>query len=86
MGAGVPVVATDIPGTREAVENEVTGLLVPPRDPQSARAAMRRVFGDTASARAERRERASAHDVSSRPRRSSRASRALRVAARGPRA
>jgi glycosyltransferase involved in cell wall biosynthesis len=29
----VPVVATRIPGCVEAVEDEVTGILVPPRDP-----------------------------------------------------
>ena len=52
MAAGVPVVATDIPGTREAVEHEVTGLLVPVRDPEALAAAIGRVFGDAASATA----------------------------------
>ena len=52
MGAGVPVIATDIPGTREAVEHEVTGLLVPARDPRALAAAMQRVFEDAASATA----------------------------------
>jgi len=52
MAAGVPVVATDIPGTREAVEHEVTGLLVPARDPQALAAAIGRVFGDRTSAAA----------------------------------
>lgn len=33
MAAGVPVIATDIPGTRELVRHNVTGWLVPPRDP-----------------------------------------------------
>jgi glycosyltransferase involved in cell wall biosynthesis len=32
---GVPVVATDIPGTRELVTNGVTGWLVQPADPDS---------------------------------------------------
>lgn len=38
----LPVVATDIPGTRDAVENEQTGLLVPPRDARSLELAIRR--------------------------------------------
>ena len=45
MAAGVPVVATNIGGTREAVEHEQTGLLVPPNDPVALAAAMRRVIG-----------------------------------------
>jgi teichuronic acid biosynthesis glycosyltransferase TuaC len=32
MGLGVPVVATDIPGTREMIRNRETGLLFAPRD------------------------------------------------------
>jgi glycosyltransferase involved in cell wall biosynthesis len=44
MAAGVPVVATDIGGTREAVAHEQTGLLVPARDPVALAAAMRRVM------------------------------------------
>lgn len=35
MAAGVPVVATDIPGTRELVRSDDTGLLVPPRQPEA---------------------------------------------------
>lgn len=33
MDAGLPVIATDIPGTRELVQQGMTGWLVPPRDP-----------------------------------------------------
>ncbi|MCE9527149.1 MAG: glycosyltransferase family 4 protein [Planctomycetales bacterium] len=32
MGAGIPVVASDIPGNRALVTHEQSGLLVPPRD------------------------------------------------------
>jgi glycosyltransferase involved in cell wall biosynthesis len=32
MTAGVPVVATDVGGTRELIEDGVTGWLVPPGD------------------------------------------------------
>src|SRR5204862_1480161 len=35
MASGLPVVATDVPGTREAVRHRETGLLVPPGDVQA---------------------------------------------------
>jgi L-malate glycosyltransferase len=35
MGAGRPVVATDVGGAREAVCSGVTGFLVPPQDPEA---------------------------------------------------
>lgn len=35
MAAGLPVVATDVGGNREAVMNGVTGWLVPPKDPDA---------------------------------------------------
>jgi glycosyltransferase involved in cell wall biosynthesis len=35
MAAGVPVVATDIPGTTELVENKINGLLAAKGDPQA---------------------------------------------------
>lgn len=40
MAAGLPVVATDIPGYREVVSNGVEGLLVPPRDPEALAAGL----------------------------------------------
>jgi len=35
IASGVPVIATDIPGTREIIEDNVTGLLVPPENPEA---------------------------------------------------
>jgi phosphatidylinositol alpha-mannosyltransferase len=63
MAAGLPVVASDIPGYREVVRHEVEGLLVPPRDPAALAAAVRRLLtdpdlahrlGDAGRSRAER--------------------------------
>jgi glycosyltransferase involved in cell wall biosynthesis len=44
MAAGLPVVASDIPGNRALVEHEVHGLLVPPQDPVRLAAALRRAL------------------------------------------
>jgi phosphatidylinositol alpha-mannosyltransferase len=44
MAAGLPVVATDIPGYREVVTDGVDGLLVPPRDPEALAAGLVRVL------------------------------------------
>ena len=46
MAAGVPVVATDIPGYREVVRDGIDGLLVPPGDPTALAAALGRVLGE----------------------------------------
>jgi phosphatidylinositol alpha-mannosyltransferase len=50
MSAGVPVVASDIPGYREVVRDEVDGLLVPPGDHEALAGAVRRVLLDPAQA------------------------------------
>lgn len=42
----LPVIATDIDGCRETIENEKTGLLVPKRDPKSLENAIRRLILD----------------------------------------
>jgi len=46
--AGRPAVTTDVPGCRDIVQHEVTGLLVPPRDEVAVAAALRRLLGDAA--------------------------------------
>jgi len=46
MACGKPLVATDIPGCREAVVDGETGLLVPPRDPPALAAALHRLIAD----------------------------------------
>lgn len=46
MALGVPVVATDVTGIPELVEDGRTGLLVPQRQPEELAAAIRRVLAD----------------------------------------
>jgi phosphatidylinositol alpha-mannosyltransferase len=46
MAAGVPVVASDIPGYRDVVAAGSNGLLVPPGDPDALAGAIRRVLLD----------------------------------------
>ena len=48
MACGLPVVATQVGGTHEAVEDEVTGLTVPSEDPDALAAAINRVLEDDA--------------------------------------
>jgi len=52
LAAGVPVVATDIPGYREVVRDGVEGLLVPPDDPAALAGALGRVLDEPDLARA----------------------------------
>ena len=46
MAAGLPIVATDIPGYREVVRGGEDGLLVPPADPGAVAGALRRLLDD----------------------------------------
>jgi len=46
MHAGVPIVATAVGGTPEAIEDGATGILVPPGDPQALGAAAARLASD----------------------------------------
>lgn len=48
MAAGVPVVATDVVGVGEMVEDGRSGLLVPPDDPGAMAVALDRLLGDAA--------------------------------------
>ncbi|MCE9547626.1 MAG: glycosyltransferase family 4 protein [Planctomycetia bacterium] len=50
MASGVPVVATDIPGNRQLVEDGTHGLLVPVQDATSLAAGIDRVLSDPAAA------------------------------------
>lgn len=51
MAAGVPAVATKVGGNPEAVEDGVTGLLVPPRDPSALAQAISRLLENPEMAR-----------------------------------
>ncbi|MBM3489285.1 MAG: glycosyltransferase family 4 protein [Alphaproteobacteria bacterium] len=46
--SGLPIVTTDVPGCREIVEHEATGLLVPARDAPATAAALGRLIADRA--------------------------------------
>jgi glycosyltransferase involved in cell wall biosynthesis len=46
MNCGLPVVATAVDGTPEAVRDGETGLLVPPRDPAALADALGRLLDD----------------------------------------
>ena len=46
MALGLPIVATDVGGVGEAVEDEATGLLVPARDAGSLSAAISRLLSE----------------------------------------
>lgn len=48
MAQGVPPVVTDVGGMPELVENGISGLIVPPRNPQALRKALQQLAGDIA--------------------------------------
>ena len=48
--SGIPIITTDHPGCRDAIKNKETGLLVPPKDPESlSNAIMELLSNDTVS-------------------------------------
>lgn len=51
MATGRPVITTDVPGCRQTIEPEISGLLVAPQDAKSLAGAMRRMAGDPESRR-----------------------------------
>jgi glycosyltransferase involved in cell wall biosynthesis len=46
MAAGVPVVATSVGGTPEVLENDKTGLMVPPQNPEELANAIKQLWHD----------------------------------------
>jgi glycosyltransferase involved in cell wall biosynthesis len=48
MAAGLPVIATDVAGSRQVVVNGESGLLVPPGDPTALASAMTGLLADDA--------------------------------------
>lgn len=48
LAMGKPVVATDVNGTRDYVQNGVTGVLVPPNDPEALTRAVTSLLADRA--------------------------------------
>ena len=52
MAAGKPIVATDVPGNRELIDDGTTGLLVPPQNPEALAAAMLRLLQHPSEAQA----------------------------------
>jgi len=52
MAAGLPVVATDVGGNAEAVEDGVSGIIVPPEDPPALAKAIADLLSDPARAQA----------------------------------
>lgn len=51
MAAGCPIVTTDVPGCRDLIEHEETGLLVPYGDTSALGGAITRLLGDRDTAR-----------------------------------
>jgi glycosyltransferase involved in cell wall biosynthesis len=46
MASGIPVIATDVPGIRDVVQHNQTGLLVPPSNPAMLAAAIQQLVED----------------------------------------
>jgi glycosyltransferase involved in cell wall biosynthesis len=46
MAAGIPVIATDVGGSGEIIEDGRNGLLIPPRDTQALKRALSSIMGN----------------------------------------
>lgn len=46
MYVGVPIIATDVNGNREAIKHNQTGILIPPADPLSLKESIEELMGD----------------------------------------
>lgn len=46
MACGTPVIATDLPGVRTVVDNEVDGIIVPPRDAEALAVAVAKLMAN----------------------------------------
>jgi glycosyltransferase involved in cell wall biosynthesis len=46
MAAGLPVIGTQVDGVPELIQDDVNGLLVPPRNPEALRGAIARMIDD----------------------------------------
>lgn len=46
MATGLPIITTDIPENRELIENQITGILVPPKDTPAITDAIERLLND----------------------------------------
>lgn len=52
MATSLPVIATNVGGNAEAVQNGVTGIVIPPEDPDALAAAITQLLDDPATAKA----------------------------------
>lgn len=46
MASGIPVIATDVAGTREVIQHEINGILIPAKNPEAIAAAFVRMKDD----------------------------------------
>ena len=46
LAMGLPIITTDVPGPSEVVEEGISGMLVPSKDSESLREAMKKLMGD----------------------------------------
>jgi glycosyltransferase involved in cell wall biosynthesis len=47
MATGLPVIGTDVAGTREVIKSSTNGILVPPKEPAAIAEAVQKLMDDT---------------------------------------